>query len=148
MARTTIVSAASITNSYDDNRVLVRVSPGPLGFLFDVTTGSASTVSVRYEFSDQSAPDVTDDTHWWTPIDEAGSAVNVISGIGDGQFIIDLESRFPGTTAGNITSRGVPQGMIWMRVAVQLSSTDSSTVTVTALHSPGPASSEASVTAS
>jgi hypothetical protein len=148
MARTTIVSAANVTNVLADQQVAVRVSAGGLGFIIDLANASSGTLQLNWQFSHLDAPDVTDDTHWYTPVNETFAAQNALTGISDGRYVIDITNRFSGASANQFTPAGVPTGVNWMRVSVQMSSVDSNTTTVIALHNPGPASSTASVTAS
>lgn len=146
--RTTIVSAARVTNLFNNHRVAVRVSAGDLGFIVDLAGASSGTLEIRWDFSYLDAPDVTNDAHWYDPADQAGAAQNTITGIGDGRVLFDVSSRHPGATAGNFIPGRVPPGFNWMRVAVRLTDISINTTTVLVLHNPGPASSEASVAAS
>ena len=146
--RTTVADAASLTTSYADNRVLARVGAGPLAFLFDIQTGSSQAVTVQWEFSHLAAPSVSDDTHWYTPIDQAGAVQNTVAVSSDGRFVVDLGNLHPGTTAGNFFPSGVPSGVSWMRVSAKIATANGSSVTIYAIHNPGPASSTATVSAS
>lgn len=143
--RKAIFAAVTPTTSYDNNRVVVKVQPGPVALGIDYTKVSSTNIMISVEFAWTSSdvdPDVTTDALWWPPAKQDGSADNETTVTTTGRSFIDLSGRMPASSVGNTGFPGyVPTGVTHMRVRVKGTGTLTSVLVSLTLFYNGPSTS-------
>jgi len=143
--RKLLFTAVTPTNSYDDNRIVVQVHPGPIGFAFEYTKASSTNIMISLEYgwiSGDTPPAVGTDALWFAPSKHDGSVDNETTNVTAGRSFIDLSGRMPASSVGNTGFPGIiPTGVTHVRVRLKTTGTTAGVFATVTMFYNGPSTS-------